>query len=124
MTWPYCLRAMDCGIMYCKRRNRMRRVLIAMMAMSAFPAGFAAFETVNDLAPYPQSVDTTFWDTSSHPALTVHRGVSSAGSITLAGAVFKESAATGLEARHKTEDESNITYVKRTSPRGILINFR
>ena len=114
---------MDCGIMYRKRRNRMRRVLIAMMAMSAFSAGFAGYETVNDLAPYPQSVDTTFWNTSSHPALTVHRGVS-VGSITLAGAVFKESAAVGLEARHKTEEESNVAYVKRTSPRSIVINFR
>ena len=102
----------------------MRRVLIAMMAISAFSTGFAAFETVNDLAPYPQSVDATFWDTSSHPALTVHRGVSSAGSVTLAGAVFKESAVAGLEARHKTEEESNVAYVKRTSPRGIVINFR
>ena len=102
----------------------MRRVLIAMLAMSAFSAGFAGYEAVNDLAPYPQGGDTAFWDTSSHPALTVHRGVSAAGSITLAGTVFRESAATGLEARHKTEDESDITYVKRTSPRGILINFR
>ena len=102
----------------------MRRVLIAMMAMSACSAGFAAFEAVNDLAPYPNGGDTAFWTTSSHPTLMVHRGVSAAGSITLAGAVFKESASAGLEARHKTEEESNVTYVKRTSPRSIVINFR
>ena len=102
----------------------MRRTLIAVMAVSAASAGYAAFERVDDLMPYSQSVETAFWSTSAHPAPTVSRGASTAQSVLLGGVVFNVSGTSGLEARHRTSIQSNITFVRRTSPRGITLNFR
>lgn len=105
-------------------KRNMRRTLIAMMAVSAASGGYAAFERVDDLMPYSQSAETAFWSTSAHPAPTVSRSASTAQCVLLGGVAFNVSGASGLEAQHRTSVQSNVTFVKRTSPRGVTLNFR
>ena len=101
-----------------------KHTIATLAVLSAGLAGMAAIEAVNDLTPYVKSGDTDFWRTADHPALNVSRSASTSMYITFSGVAFRASGGSALEARHRTADDSDIVYVRRTSPRGLCFSFR
>ena len=104
--------------------HAMKHTIATLAVLSAGLAGMAAIEAVNDLVPYVKGGDTVFWRTADHPALNVSRSASTSMSITLSGVAFGASCGSALEARHNMVDDSDIVYVRRTSPRGFYFSLR